>query len=174
MALIVFVFSAGTACGVSPALHHENADQPKIDQSSSDEDSTGRSGGAGSAPVCDVRLPSENLCVDIVPVKPFEVYEESPYLLKVCKEGVAVGAEGPFVDPVEGNLYSDIWMQSMGHGGGKKNVIITKEDTGIYRATDVIFTMPGKWWIRVNLKRKSDASFVEPTGASFPHQEVRL
>jgi hypothetical protein len=48
---------------------------------------------------------------------------------------------------IEGEVAVVLWMPSMGHGSSP--VSVAKIDVGTYRASQVFFTMPGDWEIRI-------------------------
>jgi hypothetical protein len=165
-----------SACGLSPALNHtvpvRNAPQNQNDQPDGTTGSSRGGSQSGDAYDCHVLLPSEKLCFNIKAKKAWEVFTDSPFEIRIWTQGVPIGKDGPFIDPVQGAAYADIWMASMGHPGRGK-VIIEKIATGYYLAKNVLFSMGGEWWIRLNIRR-ADGSFVEPTGSAFPHRTLQL
>lgn len=70
------------------------------------------------------------------------------FLVKVGRENRADGS--PVLLDVPGTLSVELWMPSMGHGSSP--VTVDKLDVGTFRATDVFFTMPGDWEIRLQLR----------------------
>ena len=62
----------------------------------------------------------------------------------------------------DGVVEVELFMPAMGHGSSP--VSVQRVDTGTYRATEVFFTMPGDWEIRI--QRKKNGSLVEQ--AIFP------
>lgn len=47
-----------------------------------------------------------------------------------------------------------LWMPSMGHGSTP--TITTRVDVGSYRVTNVFFTMPGEWELRLQVKNGTE------------------
>jgi len=82
----------------------------------------------------------------------FMTWEQMPtnedfgsFLLKIGRENLA--DQSPVPQEITGEIAVELWMPSMGHGSSP--VTVTKVDVGTYRATQVFFTMPGDWEIRV-------------------------
>jgi hypothetical protein len=67
------------------------------------------------------------------------------FLVKIGRPNRADGSPLPIEAGDE--LQVVLWMPSMGHGSSP--VGVEKVDTGTFRASDVFFTMPGDWEIRV-------------------------
>jgi len=66
-------------------------------------------------------------------------------LLKFGRENLADKSIIP--QDIQGEVEVELWMPSMGHGSSP--VTVTRMDTGTYRASQVFFTMPGDWEIRI-------------------------
>jgi hypothetical protein len=84
------------------------------------------------------------------------------FTLKFGRENAA--DKSPVVQDVEGEIAVVIWMPSMGHASSP--VTVAKVDTGTYRATQVFFTMPGDWEIRI--QRLGTGTLIEQ--AVFPNR----
>lgn len=81
--------------------------------------------------------------------------EFGSFILKFGRANRADGSAIP--SDIDGQIEVVLWMPSMGHGSSP--VTVEKVDVGTYRASEVFFTMPGDWEIRV--QRKSGGNILE-------------
>lgn len=94
---------------------------------------------------CDLRMPSSGTCVDLTWDKMQTDSEYGEMTLKFySKENPVV-----FIDPAA-TPFVQLFMPSMGHGSSPTQV--QKISVGIYKVTNVYFSMPGNWDIRIQLK----------------------
>lgn len=100
--------------------------------------------------VCALKFSKLNLCAHITWEKDQTADEMGSFLIQFGKLDTEnqFSAENPPVDPAV-----ILWMPSMGHGSSP--VTITEVSTGLYRISDVWFSMPGEWLIQVKLKNAS-------------------
>jgi hypothetical protein len=97
---------------------------------------------------CELRFTTNGLCVDLVWDKMQTDSEYGIITLKFyAKENPTV-----FVDPTN-TPFVQLFMPSMGHGSSPTHV--QKTSVGIYQVTNVFFSMPGNWDLRVQLKEGS-------------------
>ncbi len=61
---------------------------------------------------------------------------------------------GPVLEDPEGRMTVVAWMPSMGHGSSP--ITVERLDVGVYRASQVFFTMRGEWELRFLLKNGSE------------------
>jgi len=83
------------------------------------------------------------------------------FLLKIGRVNKADGSPIPADAPGEFKIL--LWMPSMGHGSTP--VVLERVDVGTYRASQVFFTMPGDWEIRV--QRTSEEFGLEETSLAL-------
>lgn len=123
-----------SACGVSPLLNHANAEDNKNNINVANEN-------------CPLDYPNAGLCAKIEWLVGPSGSGANSFTIKFWDKDTGAPA-GPYVDP-EHDVTVQLWMPSMGHGSSP--VTVSKESTGIYKATNVFFIMPGDWDIRVKL-----------------------
>lgn len=104
---------------------------------------TGVMGKAGPGG-CQARFQKSNACVDIQWEKRPTETEYGSFILTVRHptSELLLDAESNETEPMKIVL----WMPSMGHGSAP--VKIAKLSIGVYRATNVFFSMKGDWEIR--------------------------
>lgn len=73
------------------------------------------------------------------------------FLLKVGRPNLADGS--PVLLDAADEVSVELWMPSMGHGSSP--VSVEKIDLGTFRASQVFFTMPGDWEIRVEVREEA-------------------
>lgn len=83
------------------------------------------------------------------------------FLLKIGRANQADGSPLPLEQGAEPAVV--LWMPSMGHGSSP--VKVERVDVGTYRVSDVFFTMPGDWEIRV--RRADEGSAPEETALAI-------
>lgn len=113
---------------------------------------------------CDIYLQKQNLCATVnwvkqpVKVKMPTAKDAVEFTLKFWDAKGNI-ENGPFKNP-KGNLDVSLFMPDMGHGSEAITVKALNE-SGEYLCSNVIFSMGGKWEIRV---KTSEAGKVTDTG----------
>ncbi|RZA07587.1 MAG: hypothetical protein EOP11_07270 [Proteobacteria bacterium] len=87
--------------------------------------------------------------------------EYGSFILKIGRANFADGSPLPLDTAVGVEVV--LWMPAMGHGSNP--VALEKIDIGTYRVSEVFFTMPGDWEIRV--RRTTEAYGVEETALAI-------
>lgn len=72
-------------------------------------------------------------------------------------------SQGRLVDFSNGSIGLKLWMPSMGHGSYP--VTIERLSQGVYKASEIFFTMPGDWEIQI--QHLIDGDVFESTVMSF-------
>lgn len=98
--------------------------------------------------VCNVRFQTSQLCVSYAWTKKPSDNSYGEMIVKVWRPNAADGSAVP--QDLAGAVAVVLWMPSMGHGSSP--VTVERVDVGTYRATQVFFSMPGDWEIRVQSK----------------------
>lgn len=153
--LFLFLILTLTGCGVSPVLHHQNADA----QSSTNERSTVES-------ACPLSLPEHHLCAELTWDSAPNDQDAASFVLRFWNPKQGTRALGPFIDPsAPPNVL--IWMPAMGHGSApitlKHAQDLTGENIpGIYLGSAVYFLMPGAWEVHVQIKDATNEEAIEP------------
>lgn len=96
---------------------------------------------------CQAQFQSQH-CVVIDWVKPPSDAEYAEFIFKTYRPNRADGT--PVLEDLEGLIKVQLWMPDMGHGSSP--VRVEKLDIGTYRASQVFFSMRGKWEVRFQLK----------------------
>lgn len=138
------------ACGASPLLNHRN---PVRNQA--------LTGPTDPAPdSCPLRFERAGMCARLDWVRLPSEEETGIFLLRFTRleNGSAIPADAPAGLRVAVKL----WMPDMGHGSSPVKVVRPMNasgipETGLYRAEEVHFVMPGAWEIRVIFKDESGA-----------------
>ncbi len=95
---------------------------------------------------------SAGACVELTWEKYPTQGEFGAFVVRIFQPGLD-GAPPVLVEP-DGDLAVVLWMPSMGHGSSP--VSLVRLESGIYRASNVFFSMHGEWEIRFLLKRNNE------------------
>lgn len=92
---------------------------------------------------------SSNHCVSYVWEKTPTETDFGTFLFKIFKQNPVDGSS--ILEDLSGGVLTVVlWMPSMGHGSSP--VTVARLGVGLYRASNVFFTMRGEWEIRFQLK----------------------
>jgi hypothetical protein len=132
------------ACGASPLLNHRN---PARNQA--------LSGPTDATDWCALRFERIGMCARLEWLKAPSEEETGVFLLHFSR--IENGASIPSDAPSGLKVAVKLWMPDMGHGSSPVRVVRPLNasglpETGVYRAEDVHFVMPGAWEIRVMFK----------------------
>ena len=148
---VVLLSAFLSGCLQSPLLNHAVANE-------GDESAEAKKGSA-------LVFPQQELSASITWIKEPADEEAGSFTLRFWSTKLGT-EQGPYVDP--GHVVAvKLWMPSMGHGSSPVKVEQIKDQAGgavagVYEATDVFFSMGGKWEIWVQLKKnKADKTPVE-------------
>ena len=94
---------------------------------------------------CELQLPISGICVDLVWETMQTETENGSFFLKFYAKNDTTQFIAPANAP-----YAQLFMPSMGHGSSP--VHVEKMTEGIFKITNVYFSMPGEWDIRIQLK----------------------
>jgi hypothetical protein len=61
------------------------------------------------------------------------------------------GVDGTRIEP-PGPVKVSLFMPAMGHGSSPTSIAKLGQEAGVYRVSDIYFSMGGDWEVRVNLK----------------------
>lgn len=95
---------------------------------------------------CELSFPNAGFCGQILWENGPQTDDESRFVLRSWKMGAQTFADFNYTLKVK------LWMPSMGHGSSP--VKIRDRGDGTYKISDVYFTMPGHWQIRITLTDK--------------------
>lgn len=134
--IIVLFFLFGL---VSCARPNYQDDSPNTNQSENNVDSS-----------CGLKFDQTHFCGHITWEKQQSEDEMGSFLIQF---GV-LGSDNQLVPQTPpASLTVVLWMPSMGHGSSP--VSITALSTGLYRVSNVWFSMPGEWLIQVKFKNQT-------------------
>jgi hypothetical protein len=157
---LTVIASSFLACNMSPILNHATASSPSTTSEAL------KTLNASNAEECPFDFQEIGLCGKIIWTKVATEDSGGEFFLKFWKKAEQYPENGPYTEP---DLSVDIllWMQmgEMGHGTRPKPILspyINEEGHlvhGVYRATKVFFSMPGKWQLSVLLKKGSEVRY---------------
>ncbi len=138
------------ACGASPLLNHRNPTRNQGLTGPSDE----------AQDTCTLRFERSGMCGRLEWVRVPSDEETGIFLLRFTR--VENGSFIPADAPSGVRVAVKLWMPDMGHGSSPVKMVRPLNasgvpETGLYRAEEVHFVMPGAWEIRVIFKNESGA-----------------
>jgi hypothetical protein len=145
VALFALSFTS-IACGFSPILNHGNAGDATAAPASPGDRGDRHDRAAAD---CQIELAQSGLCASITWDTAPSTQGDSQATLRFWDAASATAA-GPYRD-VDGEVAVKLFMPSMGHGSQKVNV--AAQGGGVYALSNVIFSMPGDWEVRVQIKQ---------------------
>lgn len=99
---------------------------------------------------CPLAFPKTGLCGSIEWTDSPVGDRQGALLLRFWEAGKGDAVDGPFVAPTL-RPFIKLWMPTHGHGA-RAVVLEPTEDGVTFKASDVRFSMPGPWDVRVQLK----------------------
>jgi hypothetical protein len=139
-----------SACGNSPLFHHENASpaRPSTVGENTPNAEAPRPADESHLGSCPLAFPNHHLCAELTWNESPADDRENSFKLQFWNESDGVVSDLPAgltvgVQP---------WMPAMGHGVSMP-VKVSHDSTGTYSATNLFFTMPGDWEVRIQIKQ---------------------
>jgi hypothetical protein len=136
-------FVALTACGMSPAMNHVYPNRSA--QAIHTEVIHSQTGEA-----CDFYFKTQDLCAALIWNHESNRDSEGDFTLQFWNRTQGENGPASFVDPVAAVVAVKLWMPEMGHGSQK--VKVEHLGMGVFKASEVMFVMPGTWEINLQLK----------------------
>lgn len=100
---------------------------------------------------CDTRFKTSGYCVAWAWEQKPLARERGSFIFKVYRASLLDGSAVMVDLPITPEVI--LWMPSMGHGSTA--VKVERVDIGGYRASEVLFVMPGEWEIKFQVKEGS-------------------
>lgn len=134
---IALLSLSNAACGYSPILNHDTA-SPEAPRRTTIH--------AGD---CELEFPQAGLCASFEWGGELTSEDDMTATIKFWSRADG-SAAGPYRD-ADGEVAVQLWMPDMNHGSRK--VTVQAQGEGIYSATRISFSMPGKWEVRLQIKK---------------------
>ncbi len=147
--LIMIAFLFQTACGASPILHHENAEEVLASEEFETEENEADAG------ACPIDFPKAGFCASLEWKSSLRANQLLSVGLKFWKK-TGGSPVGPFATPPK-IPFLLLWMKSMNHGSSPVTLTPKTDANGAalpgqYESKNVFFVMPGPWEVHVQLK----------------------